>query len=458
MINRKEIEEKSKEFEINTSNIQRDYVFWWILAWIYTISELRNYFILKWWNCLRKAYFESTRYSSDLDFAIETSLETEYIKEELNKICYFIEKNSWIKFDTNKTKIYDKKWIAIKDKKVLESKLFFKDFYWIESEISISIKLDITEFDKIFLPTQERLIIHPYSDYKDFQIPIKCLKLEEVLASKLKCLLQRRHSVDFYDYAYSLIMNNELKIDKSEIITTLLKSTIFWKSPWALKNLLIWVPFEIIKKLWNDYLVVPKHWIIDFENATGKFRDHINDLFLWLNQWNVWAFYPAEYRNKILDAWFNMTLLEICYKNEKRLIEPYSLTYKTTKEWIGKEYLYAFDKLRWEIRMYVQENIQDIQNTETEFEARYDVELKKSWEKSDKSFFWKPFSSWGKQTIKKAPRYKRVVWKTVYVFQCPVCKKKFRKNSYNGSLNNHKDKYWNYCYWWFWNYIETKYI
>ena len=36
MINKTEIVAKTEEFEIHTSNVQRDYVFGWILAALYT--------------------------------------------------------------------------------------------------------------------------------------------------------------------------------------------------------------------------------------------------------------------------------------------------------------------------------------------------------------------------------------------------------------------------------------
>ncbi|MGN7308816.1 nucleotidyl transferase AbiEii/AbiGii toxin family protein, partial [Bacillus subtilis] len=63
MITREEIIEKGKEFDINTSNVQRDYVFGWFLAGIYHISELKDHLVLKGGNALRKAYFENTRFS-----------------------------------------------------------------------------------------------------------------------------------------------------------------------------------------------------------------------------------------------------------------------------------------------------------------------------------------------------------------------------------------------------------
>jgi hypothetical protein len=54
--------------------------------------------------------------------------------------------------------------------------------------------MDISELEKIILPVQTRNLIHAYSDREACVAQVKCLKMEEMLASKLKCLIQPRHS------------------------------------------------------------------------------------------------------------------------------------------------------------------------------------------------------------------------------------------------------------------------
>jgi len=55
-----EIEQKAEEFDIRTANAERDYVFGWLLAGIYSISELKDQLILKGGNCFTKAYFQAS--------------------------------------------------------------------------------------------------------------------------------------------------------------------------------------------------------------------------------------------------------------------------------------------------------------------------------------------------------------------------------------------------------------
>lgn len=47
MIDNVEIDHKSEEFQIHSSNVQRDYVFSWILAGMYEHSTLKDKLVLK---------------------------------------------------------------------------------------------------------------------------------------------------------------------------------------------------------------------------------------------------------------------------------------------------------------------------------------------------------------------------------------------------------------------------
>ena len=75
MIDRAEIEAKSREFEIHVANVERDYVFGWVLFGIFSVSGLKDWIFLKGGNALRKGYFANTRFSADLDFGIENKLD-----------------------------------------------------------------------------------------------------------------------------------------------------------------------------------------------------------------------------------------------------------------------------------------------------------------------------------------------------------------------------------------------
>ncbi|OXM83688.1 nucleotidyl transferase AbiEii/AbiGii toxin family protein [Paenibacillus rigui] len=461
MITREEIIEKGREFQINTSNVQRDYVFGWFLAGIYSISELKDHLVLKGGNALRKAYFENTRFSGDLDFAIQHTLPQELIQHEMDKICDFVQLNSGVMFEKEKNKVFEKQRID-KDKKVYEVKIYFKDFYAATSQLTISIKMDITQFDKIHLPIQKRYLVHPYSDFRDIHIQINCLKLEEILASKLKCLLQRRHSSDLYDYVFSFVLNKSIDLNKTEIIKTFSRMTIFEeRSIGIARSLLIDLPFQFIKRFWDKHLVVPQKGMLLFEMVTEKYKQIIEEMFgsLPIGRGEV-AFFPSQLRNKVMEAGQKMTMLKVNYNGTVRLVEPYSLIYKVTKQGIGSEYLYVFDTTSRldsppSIKSFMHTKITSMDVTDIKFEPRFEVEISKAGEYQDNTYF-------GQTRISKQKLVRRTLGKKVFVskrgssgkvlsgptfiYKCSYCNKEFRRKIQNGSLNPHKDKYGNKCY------------
>lgn len=186
MINRDEIEAKSSEFGIHTAHVERDYVFGWLLFAIYTVSTLKDTLVLKGGNCFRKAYFGDTRFSTDLDFSTETNIDENALIQELNKVCDFVQSATGVIFDKGRNHV-EEKLVIDKERKIYQAKLYFRDFYGNPDRITISVRLDVTEFDRIYLPIQDRFLIHPYSDERECKGRIRCVKLEELLATKLKC-------------------------------------------------------------------------------------------------------------------------------------------------------------------------------------------------------------------------------------------------------------------------------
>lgn len=448
MISKDEIESRSEEFDIHTSNVQRDYIFGWLLAGIYGHSSLGESLILKGGNCLRKAYFEKTRYSADLDFSITNRLTDDFIKNELDKVCDFISDNCGIIFHKDRN-LVRQTLVIDRDRTVHEARLYFSDFYGNESNIIIKVKLDIVQFDRIYLPTQTRNIIHPYSDHNLCQAEMICVKLEEILASKLKCLLQRQQSGDLYDFVHSIMFAyRDVEVSKREIASTLLRMTIFERNPGALRGLLLDLPKNIFKSLWSKYLVCPKLSRVDFEKAMDNFSTTIKELFEGHENYRTdYTFFPSELRNPILSAGSNQKLLELTYGGISRIVEPYSLSFKKKNNGMAREYFYGFDRTGGNssgpgIKAFLPDKIEMIKNLEEEFEPRYEIELSKSVEPSSIGYF----SSGGAFRRSSSRTRIRSTSERKFTIQCPICDKKFTRKTRSTKLNPHKDTYGNKCY------------
>ena len=166
------------------------------------------------------------------------------------------------------------------------------------------------------------------------------------------------------------------------------------------------------------------------------------------------AFFPAHLRYPILQAGADITLLEIVYDGIKRIVEPYSLVYKVRKDGVGSEYFYVYDRTggRYSgpgIKTFLHPKIESINNLDENFEPRYEIELSKAGEPSKKSYFGQPFSI-SKLGFKKSRISKRGISSThtgpIYIYECIICGKTFRRKKSSTKLNKHKDEYGNRCY------------
>lgn len=438
MINKQEIESKAQEFGIHPANVERDYVFGWLLSGIFAKSALRHTLVLKGGNAFRKAYFPRTRFSNDLDFSTTEPINVEIMREELNEICAFVQEKTGVAFDHARSRI-DEPSQSDADTKVYKARLYFADFYGEQHTLTISVRLDFAEFDRIYLPVQERTLIHPYSDAADCSVLVRCQKLEELLASKLKCLLQRQHLVDLYDYIYSIFINREVEIDRATVVSTFLKKTIFEPSPGVVKRLLLDLPLELFRNIWSRYIVCPKESVIDFTAATRYFAENIELLFgrFPLDRYGQFAFFPSNFRNTIMAAASNLTLLELVYEGRKRLVEGYSLVFKRRKDGVGQEYFYAYDTTGGRtsgpgIKTFLHSRIGLINNTDIKFVPRFPVELSRSGELFGKSYF---SSSFGGRRLRGGSGFGG----HVYLVECAYCGKQFPRKKYSTRLRPHKD-------------------
>ncbi len=452
MISKQEIQSKAVEFDILPVNVERDYVFGWLLWDIYTHSPLKDTLILKGGNAFRKAYFLNTRFSNDLDFSTQSVLSETFLATELNRVCEHVQQATGVVFETDRTKV-EQKSLADTDRRIYQARLYFKDFFGNPDTITISVRLDVTEFDRIYLPIQTRQLIHPYSDSAHCTAPIRCLKLEELLAIKLKCLLQRRHSFDLYDYIYAIFINNELAVNRSEIVSTFLKRTIFEPSPGVVRNLLLGLPLEVFRAVWTKYIICPKISRVDFDTVLAQFTQNIQELFgNFPIGYAALAYFPSHLRNAVIDAGGNLTLLSVTYDGIRRTVEPYSLVYKRRKDGYGQEYFYVYDRTGGRqsgpgIKAFIHTRIEALEPLEEHFEPRFPVELSKAGEYSSKTYFGKPFTEARPTPVRHRPTRSRVHgYGITYIIECTYCGRRFKRSTFSTRINDHKDKYGNRCF------------
>jgi predicted nucleotidyltransferase component of viral defense system len=449
MIERDEIQAKADEFGLHWSNVQRDYVFGWLIGGLFEVSSLADVVALKGGNALRKAYFPSTRFSDDIDFTTTQGLDPDAVLRELNEVCRFAAARTGVTFDLERNQIVDTQLID-RGKRIYKLRLYFRDFSGNAAHIPLKVKVDVTEYDRVLLPVQTRRLIHQYSDASECIFDVRVVKLEEALADKMKCLIQRRYAYDLFDLVYGVFVNREFDVDRAELVQTFLRKTIFEPSPVAARDLLLGVPFDLMRGFWSK-VVGPKTSLFSFESAVSLLRDGLLSLFQPFS-WGAHLaglYFPAEFRNPILQAGSDLTLLRVTYDGITRDVEPYSLVFKHAKNKPAREYFYGYDRSGGHtsgpgIKSLTLDGLQRVENTEITFEPRYDVELSKAGDSDNVGYFGRPFGS----SRLRRPRARRTPVRSgpTYTIQCPYCSKRFTRKTPSTRLNKHQDGFGNACY------------
>jgi predicted nucleotidyltransferase component of viral defense system len=185
VISRDELLVQADAFQLNGSDIQRDYLFGWIISGIYRESSVPPRATLKGGNAHRKGCLPGTRFSDDLDVSTADGVNSDAVLAELNRVCEYASDVTGVRFDIGRNRLAGEQQID-PQRHVYKYQLYFKDLIGDRDHITISLRVDMTEYDQLYLPVQERQSIHLYSDADACTTTIRCVKLEEALADKLK--------------------------------------------------------------------------------------------------------------------------------------------------------------------------------------------------------------------------------------------------------------------------------
>ncbi|WP_158604362.1 nucleotidyl transferase AbiEii/AbiGii toxin family protein [Nocardioides mangrovicus] len=428
---------RATAFDLNEADIQCDYVFGWIISGFFSQSNLNKTAVLKGGNALRKGYLPMTRFSDDLDFSTPHELDPDAVLDQLNLVCEYARGGAGIDFDIDRNRLSAEQQID-RSRHVYKYRLYFKDLIGEKDHITLSLRVDMTEYDRLHLPAQERRLIHPYSDADACAVTLRCVAIEEALADKMKCLLQRRCCYNLFDLVYGAFITTEIEVDRAAILEPFFRKTLFSRSPSAARSLLLDLPLDLFRGFWGKILV-PSAARLSFDDAVTKLREGISDLFLPISGYRGGeaAFYPSRLRNLILEAGADRKLMAMTYQGVPRIVEPYSLTFKVRpSDGVGQEYLYVYDRTGGRrsgpgLKSLLHYNINALEVLDAKFEPKFEVTLAKSGD-ADRTGVFR-----GNHTASRPyGSSRRPMPYTVY---CPRCGKKFPRATSSTRLNAHKD-------------------
>ena len=278
MINKQEIIEEAKKHNLPPNTIEKDYVINWLLAGISISEELKKDWIFKGGTCLKKCYFETYRFSEDLDFTIKNieHRNEQYLKRIFRNIADWVYEQVGLVFPENEMRFELYK--TPRNELSIQGKIAYKGPMQRRGN-NPTIKLDLCWDELLVEKPVNKRIYHPYSDH-DFNFQVKTYCIEEVFAEKLRALVERMRPRDLYDVVH-LFNDSRWSPDNKKVLEALEKKCHYKNVSVPTMELINSLPSK--DDLSADWESMLAHQIFDLE-LSEYYWDQLPAVFRWLYQ------------------------------------------------------------------------------------------------------------------------------------------------------------------------------
>jgi predicted nucleotidyltransferase component of viral defense system len=474
LIDKREILELATQASLTPHVIEKDYVLGWMLAGIYAHDELADSWIFKGGTCLKKCFFETYRFSEDLDFTLrnETHLDETFLKRVFADVGVWVYDETGIEMpaDQQEFDVYRNP----RGNLSCQAKISYKGPVSPTRPLP-RVKLDLTADERVVLEPETVEIFHPYSDAPEEGIEVLAYDYIEAFAEKFRALAERTRPRDLYDVV-NLYRNAEARPEQQRFVEVLREKCAF-------KGIQL-PQFADIESHRGDVEAGWTH-MLDHQLPAllpvGSFWDALPEIFNWLHGQiapPVLAPMPLlgasqdAIRERIIGlpagsrgqtfietirfAAANRLLINLDYRDQQgnrsvRAIEAYSFR----RSRAGDVLLMAVRADSGQARSYRVDSILGVTPTQTSFSPRYPIELTPN----------------GPQLILPASRSAGIIAPptstrrrsrassggVTYVFRCPRCRKLFQRKTHDATLRPHKTPAGRPCYGTHGTFVRTKY-
>ncbi len=191
MIGLREVQKLAYEQQVSEQSIERDYVLTWVLTELSRHPSFGTVAILKGGTALKKLFYPDWRYSEDLDFTLKTPWNAEAIALAVQEVCMACLRSAGLEVS-----------IATEEPRHDGEQLRSMTIYIGPSRRTRrprELKVDFTADEVIVAKPLKRPLNRMYSDEAKPPCKILCYSLEEILAEKMRTILQRTEPRDLYD-------------------------------------------------------------------------------------------------------------------------------------------------------------------------------------------------------------------------------------------------------------------
>lgn len=483
MIDKREIIDTATALRLNPHVIEKDYVLGWLLWGIYGHDALTESWIFKGGTCLKKCFFETYRFSEDLDFTLTdpAHIDAEFLQGVFAEIGARIYEETGIEFpaDFQQFEIYENP----RGQACAQGRIGYQGPVSPRGRNMPRVKLDLSADERVVLPPVRSPLFHPYSDGPDGGIVVRSYAYEEAFAEKTRALGERARPRDLYD-VINLFRNADARPPAAVLLDVLRQKCAF-------KG----IDIPALAALEQHRADLEGGWTTMLAHQlpalppVATFWDELPAFFAWL-EGGAAPEIPAAYvgaageeiiRERTLRlpvsgmaqsyleiirfAASNRLYVELDYQGSTRRIEPYSL--RRTLE--GNIILHAHNVDKGEHRSYRVDRIQGARVTGESFTPRFAIEL------TPKGPYSIPPTTTGEssrsthsfgtpsRTRTRRPRRASTSRRSAssygptYVYECTYCGKRFNRKKQTSTLNPHKDKSGYPCAGRYAHWVDTRY-
>lgn len=440
MITKQHILERAAEWRLRPDVVEKDYVLGWLLVGIAQHAELREHWVFKGGTCLKKCYFETYRFSEDLDFSLTPSAlySADELLRQLKELARHVNEVSGIELPEGS--------IVVEAKRNKQGQPTFRARIGYRGPLAVPtlprVLLDLTQNEVIAATPTSRPIFHPYPDDLPEDALVSAYSLEELFAEKTRALRERMRPRDLYDVV-QLVENYSGAVDFAS-------ARAIFRAKCAAKGIATPSSDALVAQVrgsteleadWKEMLA---HQLPALPPLDG-IRSRVVASLAWIDESVVSAptappVFPASPDQQIVApaggtfwgsagplelvrfAGSNRLMITFSYHGKPRTAEPYSLRRAGT----GNLLLYAWEEEDGHVKAFKVPEMSGLAVTGTTFVPRYLIEL----------------NAIG-STKRSGPRQSasspgRAASGPTYVFQCPYCQKSFRRNRNDPRLRAHK--------------------
>lgn len=262
MISRAELQRLANREKVALGTLEKDYVLTEVLKALSQTPLLSELLVFKGGTALRKVYFSYWRYSEDLDFTVKHDMKKEELREALDAWYRQVEQISQIQLSTR---------MLHKPDGYARVRTQFVGPLSYPGMIFMDLSLD----EPLCLAPEYRKILA--APFHDEESKVFVYPLEELFAEKMRSLLERGKSRDYYD-VWRLLKEQSSKLDFKLLSLVLLKK-LTYKSLF-LRNISDFLPREanVLKRYWEKDLEQQVKSLPPLDEVLHELRDMLDKL------------------------------------------------------------------------------------------------------------------------------------------------------------------------------------